>query len=111
VAGNVAPLSPDIIGTFQLRYDLVQVTGTATISDAGGNLFGLDPLLGPLADNGGPTHTHLPANNSPVVNAGDPAFAPPPATDQRGRLRVMDGRIDIGSVEIPGELFLPLIRR
>jgi hypothetical protein len=53
----------------------------------------------------------LPAANSPVVNAGDPAFAPPPATDQRGQPQVIGGRIDIGSVEIPVELFLPLIRR
>ena len=111
IAGNVAPLGPDITGTFQLRYDLVQITGTAAITDAGGNIFGLDPLLGPLANNGGPTHTHLPARNSPAVNHGDPTFAPPPATDQRGQPRVMDGRIDIGSVEIPVELFLPLIRR
>ena len=111
IAGNVAPLGPDISGTFRLRYDLVQITGTAAITNAGGNLFGLDPLLGPLADNGGLTHTHLPARNSPVVNAGDPSFVPPPATDQRGDPRVMGGRIDIGSVELSAELFLPLIRR
>ena len=33
-----------------------------------------DPLLGPLQDNGGPTLTHLPAADSPAVNATDPAF-------------------------------------
>jgi hypothetical protein len=109
IAGNLAPLNQDISGTFQLRYDLVQVTGTATISDAGGNLFGLDPLLGPLANNGGPTQTHLPAHNSPAVNAGDPAFAPPPATDQRGLSRTA-GRLDIGAVERQTDLFLPLVQ-
>ena len=107
IAANVAPLNSDIAGTFRLSYDLVQITGTAAISDAGGNLFGLDPLLGPLADNGGPTLTHLPARNSPVVNAGDPAFAPPPFTDQRGDPRVVGGRVDIGSVELnPGSVQL-----
>jgi hypothetical protein len=110
VAGNTSPAGPDISGTFQLRYDLVQITGTAIISDAGGNLFGLDPLLGPLANNGGPTLTHLPRRTSPVVNAGDPAFAAPPDTDQRGAPRVWGGRVDIGAVEIV-ELFLPLLQR
>jgi hypothetical protein len=110
IAGNAAPLGPDLLGRFQLRYDLAQITGTATISDAGGNLFGLDPLLGPLADNGGPTLTHLPLAGSPVLNAGDPAFAEPPSTDQRGRPR-LTGRLDIGAVEVVEELFLPLVRR
>ena len=107
IAGNVVSGGADISGTFQLRYDLVQITGTATITDAGGNLFGLDPLLGPLANNGGPTLTHLPAANSPVLNAGDPAFAPPPATDQRGDPRVVGGQVDIGAVELnPGAVQL-----
>ncbi len=30
-----------------------------------------DPLLGPLADNGGKTKTHLPSSDSPVVDAGE----------------------------------------
>src|SRR5262249_31047398 len=51
--------------------------------------------------NGGPTRTQLPAASSPAVNAGNPAFAPPPAADQRGLARVSDGRIDIGAVERP----------
>ena len=110
IAGNLAPINRDISGTFQLSYDLVQVTGTATITVNTGNVFGLDPLLGPLADNGGPTQTHLPAHNSPAVNAGDPAFAPPPTTDQRGRPR-LNGRLDIGAVEVENNLFLPLLRR
>jgi len=45
------------------------------------------------------------------VNAGDPAFAPPPATDQRGVARVIGGRIDIGAVEALEELFLPVVKR
>ena len=110
IAGNTAGAGQDITGTFVLRYDLVQVTGTAHITETGVNLFGLDPLLGPLADNGGPTQTHLPKHGSPAINAGDPAFASPPSTDQRGRLRVV-GRIDIGAVETQTDIFLPLVRR
>jgi Bacterial Ig-like domain (group 3) len=36
---------------------------------------------------------------SPAIDAGDPAFAPPPATDQRGFNRVAGGRVDIGAFE------------
>ena len=43
--------------------------------------------------------THLPNPTSPALNAGDPAFVPPPTVDQRGRPRVAAGRIDIGAVE------------
>lgn len=114
IANNTGPGNLDlntITGTLKLKYDLVQISGTATISDAGGNVFGLDPQLGPLANNGGPTQTRLPAANSPAVNAGDPAFAAPPATDQTGGPRVIDGRLDIGAVERRLELFLPLVRR
>jgi hypothetical protein len=52
-----------------------------------------------LAYNGGPTLTMAPATSSPVINAGNPAFAAPPATDQRGLPRVANGRVDMGAVE------------
>jgi hypothetical protein len=35
-----------------------------------------------------------------VIDAGDPFFAPPPSTDQRGFTRVVNGRIDMGAVEL-----------
>jgi hypothetical protein len=43
-----------------------------------GNIVGVDPalVLGPLADNGGPTKTHALLPNSPAINAGDPTFDP-----------------------------------
>jgi len=39
---------------------------------------------------------------SPAIDAGDPNFAPPPFSDQRGPgfNRVVNGRIDIGSFEV-----------
>jgi parallel beta-helix repeat protein len=110
IAGNVAGKgNPDLDGggAFDLSYTLVQTPGTASINDNGGNLLGQDPLLGPLGNHGGPTQTQLPAGNSPVVNAGDPAFTPPPSTDQRGFARVAGGRIDMGAVELnPGTIQL-----
>ncbi|MCC6847117.1 MAG: hypothetical protein IT294_01350 [Deltaproteobacteria bacterium] len=80
------------------------------LDDATGDRRGLDPLLGPLADNGGPTATHLPAAGSPAIDAGDPAGCSdengtPLASDQRGAPRPVDGdgdgdaRCDGGAVE------------
>ena len=55
----------------------------------GTTYFAIDPMLGPLADNGGPTQTHVPLAGSPLIDAGDNASAP--ATDQRGDTRILDG--------------------
>jgi len=61
----------------------------------------LDPLLGALADNGGPTQTILPQTGSPVIDAGNPALAAQAGitTDQRGFPRVDGGSVEIGAVE------------
>lgn len=75
--------------------------------DGGGYLTGpgdqinIDPLLGLLQDNGGPTATHALLPDSPAIDAGDPNFTQPPNYDQRGPgfERVFNGRIDIGSFE------------
>jgi hypothetical protein len=67
-----------------------------------GDQINTDPLLGPLQDNGGPTFTHALLPGSPAINTGDPNFTPPPFFDQRGPgfNRVVNGRIDIGSLEV-----------
>src|SRR6266550_2221128 len=59
----------------------------------------IDPVLGPLADNGGPTLTHAIQPGSPAINRGDPA-APP--QDQRGYGRL--GVPDVGAFEFDGIL-------
>jgi hypothetical protein len=57
----------------------------------------IDPLLGPLQDNGGPTPTMALLPGSPAANAGNNAYAA--RFDQRGPdfPRVLNGRIDIGA--------------
>jgi predicted outer membrane repeat protein len=57
----------------------------------------IDPLLGPLQDNGGPTQTMAPLPGSPALGAGSTVNAP--ATDQRGLPRVVNGLIDIGAYQ------------
>lgn len=62
-----------------------------------------DPLLGPLADNGGATWTHALLPGSPALDAGDEATCE--LTDQRGVVRPLDGDgdgtavCDMGAVE------------
>lgn len=63
-----------------------------------------DPLLGPIASNGGATQTQLPLAGSPAIDAGSNTDCP--ATDQRGAVRPLDGGsgfaiCDIGAVEVP----------
>ena len=67
--------------------------------------FSGDPLLGSLADNGGPTLTHLPQTGSPAIDAGDNASAAGLTYDQRGVgfPRVVSGTVDIGAVEVSVE--------
>jgi CSLREA domain-containing protein len=64
---------------------------------------GVDPLLGALANNGGPTLTRLPAPTSPLINqipVGTPGLCDGTiATDQRGVARPQGPACDIGSVE------------
>lgn len=59
---------------------------------ANGSLTNTDPLLGPLADNGGPTLTQALLPGSPAIDAGDPLHCP--VTDQRGVSRPLDGNND-----------------
>jgi predicted outer membrane repeat protein len=61
----------------------------------------IDPLLAPLAANGGPTQTMLPQAGSPAINGGHANTSNLPEFDQRGPgfPRVVGGRLDIGAVE------------
>jgi predicted outer membrane repeat protein len=81
------------------------------LTSTNGNIIGLDPLLGPLANNGGPTLTFLPQPGSPAINSGDNAVCP--AFDQRGVARPQGGICDIGAVEslIWPRLYLPMVQK
>jgi hypothetical protein len=102
VANNVSAgtnVADDLAGSFSVNFSLIKTPGGASIT-VKGSLIGPDPQLGPLADNGGPTLTMLPATTSPVINA---AFIPefyPPTADQRGAPRaIADHFDDMGAVE------------
>lgn len=102
VANGTAGTDSDVGGNggvLTAAYSLIETPSGTVVTDAT-DITGQDPLLGPLQNNGGPTETMLLALNSPAVNTGDPAYAPPPATDQRGKPRVAAGRTDMGATEL-----------
>ncbi len=64
----------------------------------------IDPKLGPLADNGGPTLTHALLDGSLAIDGGNPATPGSggtacPTTDQRGETRPSGVACDVGSFE------------
>lgn len=105
-----------LFGTFTLTGSLLagQVNGsnclgtiTATNSAADdasctGATVIAAPLLGALADNGGPTRTHMPQFGSPLIDAGNNTSASGLTVDQRGAARIVNGAVDFGAVEYAG---------
>ena len=97
--------------------------GSGVANGVNGNLAGstgalLDPKVGLLADNGGPTtgsgqapKTHALLYGSPALDA-IPGGSCPATTDQRGQPRPHNGNCDIGAYETQGSLgvliYLPL---
>jgi predicted outer membrane repeat protein len=100
VAGNSAPTSPDVNGALNSQgYNLIG-DGTGGSGFAATDLVGtsgmpIDPLLGPLQGNGGPTQTMALLPGSPALNAGDPGQLG--TADQRGVVR--RGGVNIGAYQ------------
>jgi hypothetical protein len=86
IAGN-SPL--DFSGVvISEGYNLIQNTSGSTITgNQAGNIYGADPLLGPLQDNGGSTWTHALLTNSPCIDQGTSGGL---TTDQRRVPRPID---------------------
>jgi len=114
IARNSAPDGPDIGGTFFSRgYNVIGNTQGNT-GAAGNDFINVDPLLGPLQDNGGSTQTMALRPGSIAIDHGDPAFDPnsfnpPMVTDQRGADRIIADGLDIGAYEAEPPHF-PVIR-
>jgi hypothetical protein len=85
----------------------VDCGGGGSFTSGGGNLAGpsctgvgstANPLLGPLANNGGETDTHALLAGSPAIDAGTAPGCP--ATDQRGLPRPIGAACDSGAFEV-----------
>ena len=98
LSAATATLGSDDIVRASVTVDGGTITGTALTTN---------PLLGPLADNGGPTLTMAPGPASPAIDAGSASGL---TTDQRGLPRPsnilgvpnVSGGADIGAVEVQG---------
>ena len=114
VGANAAGTAPDIQGDVTSDgFNLIQtISGTISPnSGAGADITGGDPLLNPLADNGGTTQTHSLQSNSPAIDQGKDFAAT--SADQRGLTRPFDlinanatggDGTDIGAYEINDSL-------
>src|SRR5204863_7979801 len=118
VADNTGGVSPDAAGTFESNgFNLVGKsdgsTGFTAIGDQIGTIAApLNPKLGPLQDNGGPTLTTALLPGSPAIDAGVSANL---STDERGAARTHDDPgipnapggdgTDIGSFEVGSLVF------
>lgn len=97
VSQNTATNGQDVSGSIlSLDYNLIGINDGAFTPEAN-DLTDVNPLLGPLANNGGQTMTHALDGSSPAVNAGDPAIT---SIDQIGQ--PLDGVRDMGSFEAQG---------
>jgi hypothetical protein len=77
--------------------------------DSGTNIFipnAGNLLLGPLANNGGPTLTHALLPGSPAIDAGTNVALADLLYDQRGPgfRRFVNGRVDVGAYELQAPL-------
>ncbi len=99
-----SPSGGDCVGASDGGYNLVEdgsclTAGTTSISG--------DPMLGELADNGGPTKTHALLEGSPAIDAIPDTNGSTPGcgdagitTDQRGVARPQGSACDIGAYEV-----------
>jgi hypothetical protein len=89
-----------------LGHNLSSDTNCAAFTQTGDQQNASLPL-GPLADNGGPTLTHLPLSGNPAINGGECVAGI--TADQRGWNRPSGSTCDVGAVEVGELLYLPVI--
>jgi hypothetical protein len=106
LAGNYRDGGPDVFGLVQSEgYNLIgdgsQASGFTATDLVGTPDNPIDPMLGPLQDNGGPTLTQALLPGSPALNTGDPSELGTP--DQRGVVRT--GGVNIGAYQAGASAF------
>ena len=103
VATNTAPTGPDLAGTLtSLGFNLIGNSSGVT-GFVASDLQNVNPLLGSLQSNGGPTETMALLPGSPAIVAGSTNLVPASVTtDQRGSVRTRNDTVDIGAFESRG---------
>jgi CSLREA domain-containing protein/uncharacterized repeat protein (TIGR01451 family) len=118
IALNTADSGLDVFGTFNsLGHNFIGKVNNSTGFGGNGDQLGsnaapIDPLLGALGSNGGPTQTMALGNGSTAMDGGDDCVAaashcldvniPQLTTDQRGTgfPRLSNTHVDIGAFEV-----------
>jgi CSLREA domain-containing protein len=98
VAGNAGPAGPSNCALIAMptTENSLSSDGSCMLGDPGSKQ-NVNPLLGPLANNGGETDTMALLEGSPAIDAGTNAGCPP--VDQRGVARPQGPACDIGAFE------------
>ncbi|MEM6713693.1 MAG: right-handed parallel beta-helix repeat-containing protein [Cyanobacteria bacterium P01_D01_bin.6] len=113
IANNIdnSGSAPDISANFSnsvitnsLIQDVTGITAGAPTNGVDGNIVGQDPLLAPLANNGGSTQTHALLAGSPAIDTGGAG-----ATTTDHRVLAAVGDRDIGAFEFGAEPDLAII--
>jgi Concanavalin A-like lectin/glucanases superfamily len=102
---NGTATGPDISGTLvSVGYNLIGAADGSSgwvASDLTGTIAAaLNPLLGPIQDNGGPTFTMALPPDSAAVDHGDDSVVIVWPFDQRGSPRFSGANVDIGAFEL-----------
>jgi hypothetical protein len=102
---NGSASGPDIDGAITSNgHNFISKTDGSSgwvASDRTGTVFfPFNPLLGLLANNGGPTLTLALQTSSAAIDAGDDTVTNSLATDQRGLPRLSGAHVDIGAYEL-----------
>jgi hypothetical protein len=98
VFGAVTAGSGNLIGAGDAG--LTGITNGTNGNQVGTIAAPINPLLGPLQNNGGTTLTRNPLAGSPVIDRGvNAAIGGGVTTDQRGFHRIVNNTVDIGAVE------------
>ena len=103
IANSVSGGDCSNIGTLTSLGHNLSRDGSCSFT-ATGDLENVDPKVGPLQDNGGPTFTHALLFGSPAIDSGDDSVVGRPlflTTDQRGAgfPRLRGAHVDIGAYE------------
>jgi hypothetical protein len=109
-SGTLALLNSIIANNFGAPGCVKEVGSTVTFSAGASNVIEGDGGCGTagvnystsdpaIAFGAGPIYHFRPLAGSPIINAGDAASVGGAVTDQRGQPRVVDGTVDLGSVE------------
>jgi hypothetical protein len=100
LSGNTADTYPDCYGPIGSGgYNIIGDTTGCSFVPAASDLLNVDPRLGPLQNNGGPTYTHWLYSDSPAIDGANPDGCRDQTgnllhSDQRGYTRPLDGDSD-----------------